>query len=422
MKEVNFDGLAGPTHNYGGLSFGNIASQKHKSMVSNPKAAALQGLEKMYALHKLGIKQGILPPHERPNLPFLNSLGFYGTEEQILAKAYREAPDLLAASCSAACMWAANAATVCPSQDSLDGQVHMTPANLCSNAHRSIEPKTTAALLKKIFPFAAHHAPLPSTDRFSDEGAANHTRFANGVQLFVFGKKEKLKKYPARQTLDAGQAIARLHRLDPAKTLFAEQNPEAIDAGVFHNDVISVGFENLFFYHERAFLHTEKTVDELEKKIPNFTGIRVNEHDISLDQAVNTYLFNSQIVRDRANRLLLIAPVECREEPRVFAFLNKAPFDEVLYFDLRQSMQNGGGPACLRLRVLLNEEERAKTHQKVFLSDELYQQLKDWISLHYRDKLIFDDLKDPQLLNESRQALDALTKLLDLGPLYDFQK
>lgn len=412
--EVNFDGLVGPTHNYAGLSFGNVASTKHKNLLANPKEAALQGLEKMIALHRLGIKQGVFPPHERPYAPLLRRLGYQEVHDV--------PSDLLAAASSSAAMWTANAATVCPSSDSQDGKVHFTPANLCTNIHRLIETTTTSEILKKAFPFATHHEPLPSTPVFSDEGAANHTRFSGGLQLFVYGKNEATRKFPARQSLEASKAIARLHRLNPQKTLFAEQHPEAIDAGVFHNDVISVGFENIFFYHERAFLHTEPTLLELKSHLPNLIDIRVNEHDLSLEKAVNSYLFNSQIVKDKNENLLLIAPIECQNDPEISSFLKNTPFDAIHYFDLKQSMQNGGGPACLRLRVLLNEKEIEKTHQKLLLTEELYEKLKKWIHAHYRDSLIQEDLKDPQLLKESKTALDELTKLLELGSLYDFQK
>lgn len=404
LYEVNFDGLVGPTHNYGGLAYGNIASLKHKHLVSNPKQAALQGIEKMHLLHQLGVKQGVLPPQERPNISFLQQIGFSSLSETPL--------DLLLAASSAASMWAANSATVCPSTDSRDHTVHLTPANLCTNTHRSLEPKTTAAILKAIFPAFTHHAPLPATPQFSDEGAANHTRFNGGVQLFVYGKKPRI--FPARQSLEASLSIARLHQLDTHRTLFAEQNPEAIDAGVFHNDVISVGFENIFFYHERAFARTEQVVQELKKMIPDLIDMRVNEHDISLKQAVNTYLFNSQIVRGQENKLVLIAPEECRNLT--------LPFDNVHFVNLKESMQNGGGPACLRLRVPLNEKEIAQVHSGVLFTDKLYRELKEWVGFHYRDRLAIEDLYDPHLLEESRTALDALTKLLHLGSIYEFQR
>ncbi|MGA8031441.1 MAG: N-succinylarginine dihydrolase, partial [Casimicrobiaceae bacterium] len=44
---MNFDGIPGPTHNYSGLAQGNLAAERNAQQVSNPREAALQGLEKM---------------------------------------------------------------------------------------------------------------------------------------------------------------------------------------------------------------------------------------------------------------------------------------------------------------------------------------------------------------------------------------
>ncbi|EGF31557.1 Succinylarginine dihydrolase, partial [Oxalobacteraceae bacterium IMCC9480] len=56
-REFNFDGLVGPSHNYAGLSFGNVASFNNVKSVSSPKQAALQGLAKMRALAARGFAQ-----------------------------------------------------------------------------------------------------------------------------------------------------------------------------------------------------------------------------------------------------------------------------------------------------------------------------------------------------------------------------
>ncbi|WP_156498792.1 N-succinylarginine dihydrolase, partial [Oleiphilus sp. HI0079] len=279
--EVNFDGLVGPTHNYAGLSFGNIASEQSLKDVSNPKQAALQGLQKMKALADKGIKQGILLPHHRPEMSLLRQLGFVGTDAQVLTKAAKEAPAILGSVFSASCMWTANAATVSPSADSNDGLVHFTPANLNAKLHRAIEHPTTSRMLQAIFNnerYFAHHAALPSVGQFGDEGAANHTRFCSaydrpGVQLFVYGRQAfserglKPKRYPARQTLEACQAVVRLHQIDESRVVYAQQHPDTIDAGVFHNDVISVGNQNVFFCHEEAFLRQDEVISELKAKL-----------------------------------------------------------------------------------------------------------------------------------------------------------
>lgn len=445
--EVNFDGIVGPTHNYSGLSYGNVASIKNQQSVSNPKQAALQGLEKMKFLKDLGVKQAVLPPQERPYLPALRTLGFQGSDHEVLSQAWKQVPEIVIACSSAASMWTANAATVSPSADSVDGLVHFTPANLSSKFHRSIEAETTSAILKAIFCSPAHfvhHPMLPAGNYFSDEGAANHTRFCQsptspGVQLFVYGRyafKEHSivsRLYPARQTFEASQAIARRHQLHPDRVVFAQQNPRAIDSGVFHNDVISVGHENLLFYHTSAFVVTDVVLEEIQRKVEascqtKLILLPVSGKQVSLEDAVDTYLFNSQIVTLADKSMALIAPIECQQNHAVKLFLEELaksrdnPIRTIHYLNLRESMNNGGGPACLRLRVALTEEELAIVNPQVFLTDDLYVRLKSWIERHYRDALEPEDLADPNLLDEGRQALNELTQILNLGSIYLFQK
>jgi len=436
-SELNFDGIVGPTHNYSGLAFGNTASMKHGNLASNPREAALQGLAKMQLLMQMGIPQAVLPPQERPCIPMLKRLGFAGSDADILASAQKQAPQLLSACSSAASMWTANAATVSPSADSADGLLHITPANLCSHFHRSMEHTTTKRVLDKIFhdtSFFVVHDALPSGDQFADEGAANHTRLTQshdsiGVQLFVYGRSIqdpfRPAKFPARQTLEAAQALARLHGIKHA--VFAQQNPAAIDVGVFHNDVISVGNENVFFYHQEAFVDTPKTIHELREKA-NFPikFIEVHQSALSLEEAVRTYLFNSQLITITDGTMALIAPKEAETSPSVQKVISQvlqseAPIKKVIYVDLRQSMQNGGGPACLRLRVALTDGQMKALHRPILLTPALYDKLVIWVNAHYRDKLLPEDLSDPQLLRESRSALSDLTNILELGSIYDFQ-
>ncbi len=440
--EANFDGLVGPTHNYAGLSWGNVASKSNVNAESNPKQAALQGLAKMKALADRGYTQGVLPPHERPHLPTLRALGFDGSDEQVLQSAAKHAPAVLAAVSSASTMWTANAATVSPSADAADHRVHFTPANLSAKFHRSIEHVVTGRALKAIFcdeQYFVHHPALPSVSHFGDEGAANHTRLCShygepGVELFVYGQEafnqqaSAPRKYPARQTLEASQAIARLHGLSGRNTVFAQQNPAAIDAGVFHNDVIAVGNGNCLFYHELAFLDEARVLAEIRERLhgAELEAIKVTAAQVPLEDAVSSYLFNSQLLNG-PDGMLLVVPGECREVASVSRYLDElvasdGPITSVEVMDVKQSMRNGGGPACLRLRVVLNDEERHAVNQGVILTDELYQRLTTWVETHYRDRLVQQDLADPKLLNEVRQALDELTGILQLGPIYDFQR
>jgi len=442
--EVNFDGLVGPTHNYGGLSYGNVASQSNSQQSSNPKEAALQGLAKMKALMEMGFVQGVLAPQERPDLAGLRALGFSGTDAQVIEKAAKDAMPLLVASCSASSMWVANAATVSPSADTADGRVHFTAANLNCKYHRSIEHPTTSRVLGAMFAnqqHFAHHAALPAVAQFGDEGAANHTRFCHdygqpGVEFFVFGRSAfdtrypAPQKYPARQTLEASQAVARLHGLSEEGVVYAQQNPAIIDQGVFHNDVIAVGNGEVLFYHEDAFLNTEHMLAQLHDKLGRrggrFKAICVPRAEVAVEDAVRSYLFNSQLLSRADGSMLLIVPEECRTNERVWQYLQRlladeGPVAEVKVFDLKQSMQNGGGPACLRLRVALNETELAAVNQGVIMTAPLYDTLTQWVEKHYRDRMSESDLADPALLIECRTALDELTQILKLGAVYPFQ-
>ncbi|MBD8625351.1 N-succinylarginine dihydrolase [Oxalobacteraceae sp. CFBP 8755] len=441
-REFNFDGLVGPSHNYAGLSFGNVASFSNVRSSSNPRQAALQGLAKMRELAARGFAQAVMPPQGRPNFRLLRSLGFSGTDADVLARAYREAPVILACAWSAAPMWTANAATVSPSADSLDGRVHFTAANLNNKLHRSEEHVQATRTLRAIFGNSEHfmvHDPLPSVPAFADEGAANHTRFAAshgaaGVEFFVYGRVEfdpsapAPKKYPARQTLEASQAIARLHGLDPARTVFASQNPDVIDQGVFHNDVIAVGNGNVLFYHEQAFADEAGTLDALRRALAvagtELHPVRVASSQVAVGDAVASYLFNSQLLSKADGRMALVVPHECRENAAVADYLagllaGRGPIDELIEFDLRQSMRNGGGPACLRLRVALTDAEAAAMHQGVIMTEALYAQLVAWVERHYRDRIETQDLMDPQLALECAAALEELTRILGLPGLYD---
>ncbi|EPJ44736.1 MAG: putative succinylarginine dihydrolase [Osedax symbiont Rs1] len=440
--EANFDGLVGPTHNYAGLSFGNVASAKNQANIANPKKAALQGLTKMKALADMGLVQGVLAPQERPDIDTLRKLGFSGSDANVLEQAAKQAPRILATCCSASSMWTANAATISPSGDTSDNKIHFTPANLSNKFHRSIEHQVTGNILKATFndpAHFAHHPALPSVDHFGDEGAANHTRFCHeygeqGIEFFVYGKhafdssKVAPKKYPARHTLEASQAVARLHQLSDQHTVYAQQNPDIIDAGVFHNDVIAVGNANLLFCHQQAFLDQAAVKAELSEKMAgDFHIIEAPTALVSVADAVSSYLFNSQLLSMPNGKTVLVIPQECQNNPRVWEYLQSlvsgdSPIDQTLVFDLKQSMSNGGGPACLRLRVVMNDAEIAAANQATFINQKLYTRLNTWVEAHYRDRLTEADLADPLLLLESRAALDELTQILELGSIYPFQQ
>jgi len=440
--EVNYDGLIGPTHNYAGLSPGNVASSTNAGGVSHPRAAALQGLAKMKHLSDMGLTQGVLPPQQRPDLGALRAIGFEDAPEKMLRDARDADATLLSAVWSASSMWAANAATVSPSADTGDGRVHLTPANLISNYHRSLEHPTTTRTLRMIFGDESKfvvHDPLPCQMRYADEGAANHIRFAPshgqpGVEMFVYGHDREdpaggARKYPSRQTRAACEAIVRRHKLDPDRVVFTRQHPDAIDAGVFHNDVIATGNEQVFLYHEQAFATSRSLMTDIAGPLgTDLVLIEAHDTDFSLEDAVTSYLFNSQIVTLPGGSMALVAPLESQENPRVHAFVQRMiedgsnPINAVHYLDVRESMRNGGGPACLRLRVAMTEGELACSHQGVLLTDGLYGSLIAWVEKHYPEDLSGSDLLDAALARRLTDALDELTAIMDLPGLYPFQR
>lgn len=438
--EANADGLVGPTHSFAGLAPGNLASEINKGDPSNPRAAVLEGLKKMRLLADLGLPQFVLPPHERPDVGFLRSLGFGGSDAMVIETAARQAPELLNTACSASPMWAANAATVTPSADAADRRVHFTPANLLTNLHRSLEGGQTTRALRALFPDRARfavHDPLPAQPHFADEGAANHVRLCAdhgepGVNLFVWGRdayEPWTGRFPARQTRQAFEAVQRRHGAGGA--VFARQARAAIEAGVFHNDVVCVGAKTCLFFHEAAFEDTATMIADVRAAATGFEPqfVQVDEADLPLAEAVKSYLFNSMLAAlPGDDRLTLIAPMETAETPRAKAAVERAiasngPIGRVEYVDVRQSMRNGGGPACLRLRVVLTEAELDATNPAQRFDAALHARLTGWAERHYRDRLLPADLADPQLLQESREALDELTGILGLGSgFYPFQR
>ncbi len=441
--EVNFDGLVGPTHNYGGLAQGNLAAAANEGQVSNPREAALQGLSKMRWMVQQGLVQGCLPPHERPHAPSLRKMGFSGTDAQVVATAARANPALLANVSSASAMWTANAATVSPSADTGDSRVHLTPANLSSHFHRSLEVETTTRVLRAVFAdsskFAVHDAvPFHS---FGDEGAANHCRLAaahgeRGVEVFVYGRSAFARSagggFVARQALEASHIVATQHQLwTGGGAVLAQQAKRAIDAGAFHNDVVAVSNGPVLMYHGGAFEQRDAFLEALKRACAakGFDPVLLEapESELTLPEAVKSYLFNSQIISRPAGGMALILPREAEETPRAKAFVDRVlatngPIRAAHYLDLRQSMRNGGGPACLRLRVVLTPAELAAIGGRCIVDEAKIAALETVVGRHYRDRLAPADLADPALLDESRAALDEIGQVLNLGAVHDFQR
>ena len=417
LTEINFDGIVGPSHNYAGLSLGNIASASHAGDPSYPRAAALQGVAKMRGnLARLGV-QGFLLPLPRPNSALQAALALDGTEPA----------QLRAAPWSASSMWTANAATVSPAPDTADGRCHLTPANLVTMLHRAQEWPDTKRQLDIAFGDTAHfaiHDAVPPT--FGDEGAANHMRLcesheAPGVEVFVYGKPGG--RFPARQHEQASRLVARAHGLAPERTVFIEQNPEAIAAGAFHNDVVSVANGRVLFTHDMAFADQRGAYDALRRAFPALEVVEVPSSAVSLEEAIRTYLFNAQLLTLPSGEMALIVPEECRESPAVWGWAQEmlagngglgGPIRQVIPVDVRQSMANGGGPACLRLRVVCDP---ATVDPRFLLDEAKADLLEQVIAAHWPEQIDPSDLGSPALADSVITARLALLEALDLAQL-----
>ena len=417
LREINFDGIVGPSHNYAGLSLGNLAAARHAGEVSYPRAAALQGLEKMRGNLALGLAQGFFVPLPRPNPAYLAALGAdQTTDARLTAQAW-----------SASAMWTANAATVSPAPDTPDGRCHLTPANRVTMPHRAQEWPDTARQLALAFADTAHfalHAPVPPS--FGDEGAANHMRMgadhvSPGIELFVYGRAGGCGggAFPARQNEQASRAVARLHGLDPARTLFVEQNPAAIAAGAFHNDVVAVANERVLFTHEQAFADPEGTYAAIRAALPAAELVVVPASAVSLEQAIASYLFNAQLLTLSDGAMALAIPLEAWEMPAVRGWLEGmlaagGAIRRVIPVDVRQSMANGGGPACLRLRVVADP---AYVDPRFLLDERRAETIARVIAAHWPETIACADLGTPALTRQVVAARLALLDALDLGVL-----
>jgi succinylarginine dihydrolase len=413
IREINFDGIVGPSHNYAGLSLGNLASARNAGAASQPRAAALQGIDKMRANLALGLAQGIFLPHPRPDRAWLAELG---------TSIEAADPALAANAMSASAMWAANAATVSPAPDTADGKCHLTVANLKTMAHRSHEWPATLAQLRLAFAGDAFavHGPVPPA--FGDEGAANHMRLANGhgepgVEIFVHGVTGG--PFPARQHIEASRAVARLHRLDPERIIFAEQSEAAIAAGAFHNDVVAVTNEGVLFAHEQAFADKSALLSACDRLLPGFEYVEVAATDVPLADAIRSYLFNAQLLTTPDGEPTLILPSEARETPSVWRWVERhlagnGPIRRVEVVDVRQSMANGGGPACLRLRVVADP---ADVDPRFIVDQAKLDRIAGVIEREWPQEIHHDELRRPALIADIERARSTLLEAIGLGEL-----
>lgn len=430
--EINIDGLIGPTHHYGGLGVGNIASESNRHTPSSPRSAALEGLHKMELLDALGVPQFFLPPPIRPVWSWLESLGFDGERSSILRRCMENHPSVLSAAYSSAFMWTANAATVGVGSDTVDRCTHIKVANLSANLHRSVEASERRSQFSRLFA-SVHgcqvHPELFGCYPLRDEGAANVMRLSSdtgdgGIYLFVYGSDDhgfhswqSRKRFP-RQSKLASQLLSQSLKLPNNRCVFAEQTSAAIDAGVFHNDVISTSHENLLIYHEDAFEQEERVIEQLQNQFERIHSvkplvIRIARNELPLSEAVATYFFNSQIVTQTDGTWRILCPSTCQNSLSVQSVMTRlkkeipriSDFD---YVPLHQSMANGGGPACLRLRVLVTPDQLRALPESARLNRDRSEQLRSIINREYPEQLVLEDLSR---LDFAEHATETAIKL-----------
>jgi succinylarginine dihydrolase len=281
----------------------------------------------------------------------------------------------------------------------------------------------TLAQLRLAFADERHfavHAPVPSP--YGDEGAANFMRLCPshgeaGLEIFVYGKSGG--PFPARQHLEASKAVARAHRLDPERTLFIQQSEIAIAAGAFHNDVVAVANERILFTHEQAFEEPEAAYTAIRDKMPEIEIVIVPADRISLADAVQSYLFNAQLVTLPSGEMALILPTEAQSNPRVWGWLEEhiagnGPIRRLIPVDVRQSMANGGGPACLRLRVVADP---ATVDPRFIANEAKLDRIADVVASHWPEAIAPSDLGRPEMVEQVQAARTALLSACDLSEL-----
>ncbi len=430
--EAQIDRVVGPTHHFGGLGVGNVASKMHAGQASNPQAAAFQGLDKMRLVAGLGVPQLILPPQPRPDFHLLTAFGYRGTPAEILQNVLDDDPSVLSAAASCSAMWTANAATVTPSCDSDQGTLMMTVANLSASLHRSIEATVTRKELGRLFNTGVEvRDALPGGASMRDEGAANHMRLSSpdgqfGVNVFVHGdgQPEPHLHWP-RQTLATGKAIARGHGLKENDVFHLKQHPDAIDAGAFHNDVVAMSHQDLLIHHESAFAPESRSeMSRLQSRFQEVVErplrvLSIASDELTLEDAINTYFFNSQVIstsNSGKTSWSILCPVQVQRHTGANQLIQRLcaedVFDAVHFVDLGQSMDGGGGPACLRLRVPISKHKLVRLAESAFWTETLDSDLRDIISDRYPRKLQLADLADAEICQQALETQRLLSERL----------
>ncbi|RAP29456.1 hypothetical protein DID78_03615 [Candidatus Marinamargulisbacteria bacterium SCGC AG-343-D04] len=423
-SSVFIDGLMGPSYHFGGLSLGNTWSETHFKEISFPKKAALEGLHKMFEVYSLGLHQYVLPPVRKDVSALFRSLGYDHFNSESLRELFSVNPYFVSSVFSSSSAWLANIGHVTPACDSFTHKMNVTPANLNYCFHRSCDVEGYRDLLSTLFE-NCHDVVLhrPITSSFGDEGSANTVRLSassgEGFFLYVYGKtvdRTYSHKYPARQSKEAFDILVKQHHVS-RKFVMVQQSQEAIDAGVFHNDVICFGLENLLIVHESAFENQEEVmsyVKELYEETfsEDLQVIVISREMMSLEEAVKSYFFNSQLLPLSDGGFHCFVSTHSRKYSALEQVLQYIQSEcsrfSYSYVECDESIKNGGGPACLRLGFVASEHDRKLLNDAFLLTQERYDFLYSFISRHYPDEMQFEQLRDYEFLCECREIVDSL--------------
>ena len=141
-------------------------------------------------------------------------------------------------------------------------------------------------------------------------------------------------------------------------------------------------------------------------KVPGFELVEVPDAEVPLADAIRSYLFNAQLVTPPDGAMTLVAPTECRDTPSVKAWIERhlasnGAIRRVEFVDVRQSMANGGGPACLRLRVACDPGD---VDPRFLVDEAKLDRLADVIAAHWPEEIASSDIQSPALVADIERA------------------
>jgi len=153
--------------------------------------------------------------------------------------------------------------------------------------------------------------------------------------------------------------------------------------------------------------------------VPSFDYVEVPASDVPLADAIRSYLFNAQLVTPPDGQPTLIVPSEARETPTVWRWLEQhvagnGPIRRVEVVDVRQSMANGGGPACLRLRVVADP---ATVDPRFLVDERKLDLIGGVIARTWPEQIHHEELQQPALIADIERARAALLDALELTEL-----